>query len=50
MAKVAVVGLGAMGSRIARRLLDSGHELVVWNRDPARKHDRSGCGCGRKPS
>jgi 3-hydroxyisobutyrate dehydrogenase-like beta-hydroxyacid dehydrogenase len=36
MAKVAVVGLGAMGSRIARRLLDSGHELVVWNRDPAR--------------
>jgi 3-hydroxyisobutyrate dehydrogenase-like beta-hydroxyacid dehydrogenase len=25
-----------MGSRIARRLLDSGHELVVWNRDPAR--------------
>jgi 3-hydroxyisobutyrate dehydrogenase len=29
---VAVVGLGAMGSRIARRLLDAGHELVVWNR------------------
>jgi 3-hydroxyisobutyrate dehydrogenase-like beta-hydroxyacid dehydrogenase len=29
---VAVVGLGAMGSRIARRLLDAGHDLVVWNR------------------
>jgi 3-hydroxyisobutyrate dehydrogenase len=29
---VAVVGLGAMGSRIAARLLDAGHELVVWNR------------------
>jgi 3-hydroxyisobutyrate dehydrogenase-like beta-hydroxyacid dehydrogenase len=29
---VAVVGLGAMGSRIARRLLDAGHELVAWNR------------------
>jgi 3-hydroxyisobutyrate dehydrogenase-like beta-hydroxyacid dehydrogenase len=29
---VAVVGLGAMGSRVARRLLDAGHELVVWNR------------------
>jgi 3-hydroxyisobutyrate dehydrogenase-like beta-hydroxyacid dehydrogenase len=29
---VAVVGLGAMGSRIARRLLDVGHEVVVWNR------------------
>jgi 3-hydroxyisobutyrate dehydrogenase-like beta-hydroxyacid dehydrogenase len=36
MAKVAVVGLGAMGSRIARRLLDSGHEVVVWNRNAAR--------------
>ena len=32
MAKVAVVGLGGMGSRIARRLLDAGHELTVWNR------------------
>jgi len=31
---VAVVGLGGMGSRIARRLLDAGHELVVWNRSP----------------
>jgi 3-hydroxyisobutyrate dehydrogenase-like beta-hydroxyacid dehydrogenase len=29
---VAVVGLGAMGSRVARRLLEAGHELVVWNR------------------
>ncbi len=33
MTKVAVVGLGAMGSRIARRLLESENELVVWNRD-----------------
>jgi 3-hydroxyisobutyrate dehydrogenase-like beta-hydroxyacid dehydrogenase len=36
VAKVAVVGLGAMGSRIARRLLGAGHELVVWNRSPAK--------------
>ncbi len=36
MATVGVVGLGAMGSRIVRRLSDAGHELVVWNRDPAR--------------
>ncbi len=36
MTSVAVVGLGAMGARIARRLLEAGHELVVWNRDPAR--------------
>jgi 3-hydroxyisobutyrate dehydrogenase/2-hydroxy-3-oxopropionate reductase len=33
---VAVVGLGAMGSRIARRLLDAGHEVVVWNRTAER--------------
>jgi 3-hydroxyisobutyrate dehydrogenase-like beta-hydroxyacid dehydrogenase len=32
MSTVAVVGLGAMGSRIARRLLEAGHELHVWNR------------------
>src|SRR5437763_3024149 len=31
---VAVVGLGAMGSRIAKRLLAPGHHLVVWNRSP----------------
>ena len=36
MTKVAVVGLGAMGSRIARRLLDAGHELTVWNRTAAK--------------
>jgi 3-hydroxyisobutyrate dehydrogenase-like beta-hydroxyacid dehydrogenase len=36
MATTGVVGLGAMGSRIARRLLDDGHELVVWNRDGAK--------------
>jgi 3-hydroxyisobutyrate dehydrogenase/2-hydroxy-3-oxopropionate reductase len=32
MAVVAVIGLGAMGSRIARRLLDAGNDVVVWNR------------------
>jgi len=36
VAKVAVVGLGAMGSRIVRRLIDAGHELTVWNRTPAK--------------
>src|SRR6266545_6552506 len=32
VADVAVIGLGAMGSRVARRLLDAGHDVVVWNR------------------
>src|SRR5256885_12140947 len=35
MATVGVVGLGARGSRIARRLA-ADNQLVVWNRDPAR--------------
>jgi 3-hydroxyisobutyrate dehydrogenase/2-hydroxy-3-oxopropionate reductase len=33
---VGVVGLGAMGSRIAARLLETGHPVVVWNRDAAK--------------
>lgn len=36
MSVVAVVGLGAMGSRVARRLLEASHELVVWNRTAER--------------
>jgi 3-hydroxyisobutyrate dehydrogenase len=34
MSKVAFLGLGAMGSRMAANLLKSGHELTVWNRVP----------------
>jgi len=33
---IGVVGLGGMGSRMARRLLRAGHEVVVWNRTPER--------------
>ena len=32
MSTVAVLGLGAMGSRIAAQLLSAGHEVAVWNR------------------
>jgi 3-hydroxyisobutyrate dehydrogenase-like beta-hydroxyacid dehydrogenase len=34
--KVAVIGLGTMGSRIARRLLEAGNAVVVWNRTAAK--------------
>jgi 3-hydroxyisobutyrate dehydrogenase-like beta-hydroxyacid dehydrogenase len=33
---VGVVGLGAMGSRVARRLLETGYRVSVWNRTPDR--------------
>ncbi|MEM1433922.1 MAG: NAD(P)-dependent oxidoreductase [Pseudomonadota bacterium] len=33
MMKVTVLGLGAMGSRMAGRLLDAGYALTVWNRN-----------------
>ena len=36
MERVAFVGLGAMGSRMARRLLATGYDLHVWNRTRAK--------------
>lgn len=33
---VTVLGLGAMGSALAAKLLDAGHDTTVWNRTPAR--------------
>src|SRR6185369_6414104 len=30
------LGTGHMGAPIARRLLDTGHAVTVWNRSPAR--------------
>ena len=34
--KIAFLGLGAMGSRMAARLLEAGHDLSVFNRTPDR--------------
>jgi len=36
MTELAFVGLGAMGSRLARRLLDAHHQVVGYNRTPAK--------------
>lgn len=33
MPRVAVVGLGRMGSAMARRFHEGGYELILWNRD-----------------
>ena len=32
MAQVSVLGLGAMGSTLARVLAERGHDVTVWNR------------------
>lgn len=35
MAKIAFLGMGAMGSRMAANLLHAGHQVTVWNRSAA---------------
>jgi len=32
--KIGIAGLGRMGTAIAERLMETGHELTVWNRTP----------------
>ena len=32
--KIGIAGLGRMGSAIAKRLKDVGHDITVWNRSP----------------
>lgn len=34
MSDITVIGLGAMGSALARTLLDAGRNVTVWNRSP----------------
>src|SRR5919107_2267997 len=34
--KLGFIGVGAMGTPMARNLLEAGHELAVWNRSPKR--------------
>lgn len=36
MTRIAVLGLGAMGSRMAGKLTDAGHSITVWNRSAER--------------
>ena len=50
MGPVSVVGLGAMGSRIARRLLGAGYAVTVWNRSPGNVALLAGLGHPRRPA
>lgn len=33
--RITFLGLGAMGQRMAKRLIDAGHHVTAWNRSPA---------------
>ena len=34
MQSVSVIGLGVMGTELARELIENGYEVTVWNRSP----------------
>jgi 3-hydroxyisobutyrate dehydrogenase-like beta-hydroxyacid dehydrogenase len=44
--RVGFAGLGAMGSGIARRIADAGHDVTVWNRTPAKAEPLLEAGLG----
>lgn len=50
--KVGFCGLGMMGAPMARRVLDAGHELTVWNRttEKARSLHKEGAQIATSPS
>jgi 3-hydroxyisobutyrate dehydrogenase-like beta-hydroxyacid dehydrogenase len=50
MAHLAFVGLGAMGSRMARRLLDAGLRVTGYNRTPARARELVTAGMALAPT
>src|SRR5215475_4963744 len=42
--KLGFIGLGGMGSAMARNLVQAGHDLVVYNRTPSRADEFRGPG------
>ena len=42
--RVGFIGIGRMGSAIAGRVLEGGHELTVWNRTPEKTTELAGRG------
>lgn len=49
--KLGFIGLGAMGRGMARRLVEAGHEVQVWNRspEPCEEFERRGARRARGP-
>jgi 3-hydroxyisobutyrate dehydrogenase-like beta-hydroxyacid dehydrogenase len=50
VAHLAFVGLGAMGSRLARRLLAAGHRVTGWNRTAGKARDLVAAGLTPAPA
>jgi 3-hydroxyisobutyrate dehydrogenase-like beta-hydroxyacid dehydrogenase len=48
--KLGFIGLGAMGTPMARNLLEAGHELAVWNRSPEKVYPLMESGARRADS
>ncbi len=46
MARIAFLGLGMMGSRMARRLIEAGNDVTVWNRTRERSEALAQAGAG----
>ncbi len=44
MTEIAVIGVGLMGSRMARNLLKAGHDVTVWNRSAGKAQALAGDG------
>ena len=52
MKSISVIGLGAMGSELARVLIENGYKVTVWNRTPtkATTHVETGAILAKSPS
>ncbi|GAA4220090.1 3-hydroxyisobutyrate dehydrogenase-like beta-hydroxyacid dehydrogenase [Streptosporangium album] len=48
--RVSVLGMGSMGRAMARRLLEHGHEVTVWNRTPGKAAEAVDAGAVEAPS
>lgn len=49
MMTVAIAGTGRMGTAFAKRLVDQGHTVTVWNRTPDRTKDAAAAGAAVAP-
>ena len=48
--RVGFIGIGIMGSGMARNLVSAGHDVVVWNRTRSRAEDIAGADVADSPS